>query len=131
MTLIELQASSMSEKSLRNSIADSEPTGPFRYINIDNPLATLTSQQLEQKLREFLVIASDLNGSLTLLRQGAQLVRDKDEALEDVTLSPEQKDYLKDLNKLCELQHSKLREESSGLGKQSKFLKGEYFDFFE
>lgn len=96
-------------------------------MNIDNPLATLTSEQLTQKLSEFLVIASDLEGSLTLLRQGAKLVRDKDDALEDdaLSLSPEQKDYLKDLNSHCELENPRLREESSGLNKQSKFLKSE------
>lgn len=117
----------MSDKSSIASNRDSKPIGPVRRINIDNPLATLTSEELTGKLREFLVIASDLEGSLTLLRQGAKLVQDKDDALEDDTLllSPEQKDYLKDLDRDCELEHPRLREESSGLLKQSKFLKGE------
>lgn len=74
-----------------------------------------------------MVIAGDLEGSRTLLRQGARLVQDKDDALEDdaLSLSPEQKDYLKDLNGHCELEHPGLREESSGLDRQSKFLKSE------
>lgn len=117
----------MSDGSSVTSAVGSEPTGTVRRINIDNPLATLNPEQLTRKLDEFLVIASDLKGSRTLLRQGARLVQDKDDALEDdaLSLSPEQKDYLKDPNAYCELEHPGLREESSGLNKQSKFLKSE------
>ena len=126
-SLMRVQALSVADKSSVTSATDSEPNGPIHRINIDNPLATLTSEQLTRKLDEFLVIASDLEGSLTLLRQGARLVQDKDDALEDdaLSLSPEQKDYLKDLNAHCELEHPRLREESSDLSKQSKFLKSE------
>lgn len=115
----------MSKKTI--STIDSESIGPDRPINIDNPLAILTPHQLEQKLSNFLDMASDLKGSQTLLRRGANLVRDKDAALEDDdALSPEQKDYLKDLDDgHRELEYPRPREESSGLGKQSKFLKGQ------
>lgn len=52
-------------------------------------------------------------------------MRDKDDALDtDVALSPEQKDYLKDLDQSSEFEPPRLREKSTGLGGQSKFLKG-------
>lgn len=115
----------MSDKSSVTSTTNSEPTGHADHINIDNPLAILSSEQLNQKLNEFLAIASDLRGSLTLLRQGAELVRDKDDALDtDRDLSQEQKDYLKDPNEPSVFEPLRLREKSSGLNGQSKFLKG-------
>jgi hypothetical protein len=107
------------------SSAKSEPSRHVPRINIDNPLAILSTDQLHQKLDEFVEIADDLRGSLTLLQRGAELVRDKDDALDtDTALSSEQKDYLKDPGEPSELEHPRLREKSTNLGGQSKFLKG-------
>jgi hypothetical protein len=100
------------DKSL-NSSGSSESPGLDAHANVDNPVALYSRAALDEEIRKFVRQHDGMYQHLRILQRGAQLARDKPDALaNDNDLLTEHRTYLE------------TAEEQDGFSKQSKFLKG-------